>query len=139
MQVILLYLLYIGIGVSIFLFVRNHVQKIVANVLLVCIIFAPLFLYIPIEVKTVIYGPQFRFLYQTGIDPELSIIYYKVFNVSKESAKLYIVEGENGQHQIGSYYWFSSENGKWNLDSYGQTLWTTFGGNASEFSFPPYF
>lgn len=139
MQVFFLYLLYIGVGVLIFWFVRNHVKKCIARVLLVCLIIAPFIFYIPIEVKTALFGSQFRDVYETGIDPELSVIYYKVFSISDKSAKLYIVEGENGQHKIGSYYWFFKENGKWNLDSYGQILWTTFGGSASEFSFPPYF
>ncbi|MCL6560179.1 MAG: hypothetical protein K6U74_15575 [Firmicutes bacterium] len=135
-QLTVLYVLFLGLLWSIKKVIRAVAKVNISTIIIVLLALSPLLAYIPVEINTIIYGKQFKFIEEQPTN--IPIIYYKVFSINKEEAKLFIVRGKNNKHEIGSFYWFKKVNDKW-LPSHSKTVWTNLGGSASEFTFPPYF
>lgn len=113
----------------------KYKKTIISIALIVSMI--PFSLYIPIEVRTYLHKEEFKNVnINTGLS--LPIVYFKVFSISNNQAKLFIVEGENKKHDIGNMYILKKEKDKWIVKEY-RTIWTNLGGSASEFTIPPYF
>jgi hypothetical protein len=136
LQIIVIYIFFIGIISTLFWLIRKWFKNKIIMVLYILILVSPLFLYIPIELKTYLYGKDFKYVeIHTGFNRP--VIYYRVFFINDKEAKLFYVEGENGKHELGRYYDFVKENGKWKFQRGGRTMWTNLGGSASEFTVPP--
>ncbi|WP_010248570.1 hypothetical protein [Acetivibrio cellulolyticus] len=137
-QVVLLYILFIVLITILFGLLRKVFKNRIVIFCYVFILISPFLLYIPVEVNTFLYGKEFK---DVEIDTGLNypVVYYKVFSISKNEAELFFVEGENGYHEVGNFYYFVKENGKWKFNRWGRTMWTNYGGSASEFTVPPYF
>jgi hypothetical protein len=137
-NVFAIYLFFTGITTTLFWLISRVYKNKMVMLLYIIILVSPFFLYIPIELKTYLYGKDFKNVQvETGFQQQ--IVYYKVFSINEKEAKLFYVEGENGNHNIGNFYYFVKENGKWKFHRWGQTIWTNLGGSASEFIVPPYF
>lgn len=137
-QVIILYLFFVGIVSILYLIARKLIKN---RVILYCYLFvliSPFLIYVPVEVRTFLYGDQFK---NVEIDTGLNgpVVYYKVFSITESEAKLFFVEGENGYHGAGMLYGFVKEDGEWQFASWEGVVWTNYGGSASEFTVPPYF
>ena len=84
------------------------------------------------EILTAMYGHYFDedsmvISYIGDID------YIKLLEYSENKAKVYYVsDGKT----FGTIHTFSKENGEWCYDDWYWAMWTTNGGNASEFVWP---
>lgn len=137
-HVTLLYLLFMGIVSIIYRLFRIVFKNKIIKLIYTLILISPFFLYIPVELKTYLYGKEFQNVkINTGFNGP--VIYYKVFSIDDKKAKLFFVEGDNGKHDYGAFYHFVKENGKWKFERWGKVMWTNLGGSASEFTLPPYF
>ena len=137
-HVVIRYILFIGIVSTLFWLIRKVFKNRIVMISYIFVVLSPLLLYIPVEVNTFLYGKEFRAVeIDTGLNPP--VVYYKVFSINKNEAELFFVEGENGYHGVGNFYYFVKENGKWKFNRWGRTMWTNYGGSASEFTVPPYF
>lgn len=137
-HVSIIYLLFVGIITVLFRLIRKAFSNKIILLLYIFVLISPLFLYIPVELNTYLYGNEFKNVeIDTGF--EQSTIYYKVFSIDAKEAKLFYVEGENGKRSFGTFYYFEKENGKWEFKEWGELMWTNLGGSASEFTVPPYF
>jgi hypothetical protein len=133
-----MYIFFIGIVTILFWLLRKVIKNRIVILCYVFVLISPFLLYIPVEVNTFLYGKEFNDVeIDTGFN--LPVVYYKVFSVNKNEAKLFFVEGENGDHGVGNFYYFVNENGKWKFNEWGRSMWTNYGGSASEFTVPPYF
>lgn len=136
-QVIFIYFLFFWIVTMPFLFVRKRFKRNIILIIYICILLSPSLFYVPIEINTYLYGKEFKDV-QIDNGWNLPIIYYKVFSINDNEAKIFCIEGENGKHQIGTMYTFVKKDGKWAYSSCS-AIWTDLGGSASETTFPPYF
>lgn len=138
LQVAVIYLLFICVVSILFWVIRKFIRNKLITVLFSLILISPFSLYIPIEVNTYLHGKEFK---NVKIETMCSgkVIYHKIFSINNKKAKLFFVQGKNGQHEAGNFYYFVKKNGKWKFDSWGQTMWVKSGGSASEFTLPPYF
>lgn len=138
-QSILIYLLFLGVCLAVYgLWNRGRAKRRMPVWVLIVLALSPGLLYLPVEIRTAIYGAQFRDV-AANTGWELPRVYLKVMSIHEHVAKVLIVEGEDGEHQIANYYWFRRRNGKWEFSGDCRTLWTNLGGSASESSWPPYF
>ena len=136
--VFVIYLFFVGIVTILFWLIRKVFKNKIIIFLYITVLASPIFLYIPVELNTYLYGQDFKDI-EIDIGFNSPIIYYKVFFINDREAKLFYVEGENGNHNIGNFYHFVKENGKWKFQRWERTMWTNLGGSASEFTVPPYF
>lgn len=137
-QVTILYLFFVGIVSIAYRLLRIVLKNKVIKLLYILFLISPFFLYIPVELKTYLYGKEFQNVkIDTGFNRP--VIYYKVFSIDDQKATLFYVEGDNGNHDYGTFYHFVKVNGKWEFEEWGRLMWTNLGGSASEFTLPPYF
>jgi hypothetical protein len=137
-QVSILYLFFAIVVTTIFLLIHKRIRNRLITFLFIILLISPSFLYIPIEINTYKYGKEFKNIkIDTGFNSP--VIYYKVFSISETESELFYVEGKNGKHDMGNFYYFTKINGKWEFNKWGRTMWTRTGGSASEFTLPPYF
>lgn len=135
-KISIIYILFAVIVLLVFKLV-NRLIKLHWLVLIIGLL-SPLLLYLPTEIRTFKYGSQFStFTINTGFN--LPVVYYRVFSINDKNAKLFIVEGKGGKHQVGNFYWFSKEEGQWQFNGKWETVWSSNGGSASKFTVPPYF
>lgn len=136
-QVIFLYFLFFLIVRKLFSLIQKRIKGKILMIIYIIILLSPSLLYVPIEVNTYLYGYQFKNIQiENGYD--IPTIYYKIFSISDNEAKLFYVQGENGEHRVGNFFTFVKENGTWKYHGRGSTVWSKFG-SASEFTIPPYF
>ena len=137
-QVLALYLLFIGAITTLFWLIGKDYKNRIITFLYILVLVSPILLYTPIELNTYIYGKDFKDVkVNTGFNQP--VVYYKVFFINDKEAKLFYVEGENRHHEMGNFYDFVKENGNWKFDRWERTMWTNLGGSASKFTMPPYF
>lgn len=130
MQVILIYILFVIITTVLFLLIKKKCKYKIIAILYYLIIVSPFFLYLPVEINTYLYGKEFENIkIETGFNN--TAIYYKVFSIKDKQAKLFFVEGENRDHDVGIFYYFKKENEELKLYSW-ETVWTNLGGSVSE-------
>lgn len=103
----------------------------------------PLYFYGPVEWRTFQHGGEFAEL--LGNFGELGnreatseLIYFRVFAYQGDSARVLAVEGQNGNHAAGNFYFFKRLDGRWRLEGV-ETVWTRSGGSANDITIPPYF
>jgi hypothetical protein len=137
-QVFALYLVFVGTVTTLFWLIKKVYKNKIIILLYTLVMVSPFLLYLPVELNTYLYGKDFKSVeLNTGFNS--SIVYYKVFSINDKEAKLFYVEGKNGSHDMGNFYRFAKENGKWKYYKWERTMWTNLGGSASEFTVPPYF
>lgn len=134
--VVLAYLLFITV-----MFVVIGVIKKVSHVKITALIYvlavlSPILIYIPAEVNTLLHYDEFKDV-SIGAGDSSDIAYFKVISLNDTEAKLFYVEGIDGKHSSGSYYFFERVNGKW-IKSSSKTVWSHYG-SASDVAFPPYY
>ena len=137
LQVIFIYSLFFWIVTIPFLFVKKRFKRRIILIVYISILLSPSLFYIPIEINTYLHGYEFKDI-QIDNEWNLPTIYYKIFSINDNEAKIFYVEGENGKHQIGKMYTFIKKDGKWTYCNWSP-IWTNLGGSASETTFPPYF
>lgn len=101
------------------------------------IVFVPLYFYIPVEWRTLWHGREFAEMLDNR-NAASELIYLRVFAYQGDSAKVLAVEGQDGKHATGNFYFFKRVDGKWRLEG-GETVWTRSGGSANDITIPPYF
>lgn len=137
-QTILLYVCFIIVTLGVVALINRIFSGKIPKYLLVLMIFSPFLAYVPTELNTIRFGKEFSTVkVDTGFN--LPVVYYRVLTINDNSAKVVFVEGKNGNHEIANVYHFDKVNGRWKFNGKWDTSWTTLGGSASEFTFPPYF
>ncbi len=109
----------------------------------------PLYFYGPVEWRTFQHGGEFAELLgnlgELGNRGNLGnreatseLIYLRVFAYQEDFAKVLAVEGQNGNHAAGNFYFLKRLDGRWRLEGV-ETVWTRSGGSANDITIPPYF
>jgi len=137
LQVVIFYLIFAAIVTAVFRGFKKIKKGKLIKVVYILILLSPGLFYIPVEVKTFLYEKEFK---DVKLDSMCGgqVVYYKVFSIDDNKATVFYVEGKNGEHGSGSFYYFMKENGQWKQYKW-ETVWTNGGGSASEFILPPYF
>lgn len=104
--------------------------------ILIILVVLILFPYIKVEVHTLLFGGQFRNLYNTSGWIE-KVRYFKVMEYNNSYADvLYVSASENAGSKATFLYHFQKENDQWELESW-ECLWSR-SGNAEKFFYPYY-
>ncbi len=106
----------------------------------------PLYFYGPVEWRTFQHGREFTELFDNTGDlgtlgqreATSELIYLRVFAYQGDSARVLAVQGQNGNHAAGNFYFFKRLDGRWRLEG-EETVWTRSGGSANDITIPPYF
>ncbi|MCL4515716.1 MAG: hypothetical protein M1379_09060 [Firmicutes bacterium] len=107
------------------------------------VVLVPLYFYGPVEWRTFQHGWEFaELLGDPGAlgkrEATSKLIYLRVFAYQGDSARVLAVEGQNGNHAAGNFYFFKRLDGRWRLEGV-ETVWTRSGGSANDITIPPYF
>lgn len=105
-------------------------------IVLIIVVLLLLVPYIKVELHTVLFGGQFRSLYDASGWIE-DFRYFKVMKYNDSYADvLYVAESEQARSTATFLYHFQKDKGQWELESW-ECLWSR-SGNAEKFFYPYY-